>query len=574
VIDDQGVRDRLKRIVEDEEIVSRSGLLASIYERIGFADSRQFLIVVGVGIIVLLALTNAISAFSRWLYLRFAWGVHDRLSQRLLRKYLGEDYGFFLQRNSSDLNKNLLVEVRSVVDYIIIPYMDILSRGMIVLFLVMLLLVVDPLLAIVAAGTLGGAYVLIFAVVRKKHEDLGVRRNIAFGERFQVVGEAFGSIKDTKILGREDYFLSRFADASRRFSDANTKQTVISEMPRFALETIAFGGIIATVIYLLGTRESLNEVLPIIGLYAIAGYRLMPALQIMFGAISHIRFHHPLLSALHADLHSGGGAEVKPPLGGPRFGDRPSGAMSVQREIRLSGVVFQYPGADQPALQGVDVVIPAKSTIALVGATGSGKTTLVDLLLGLHQPASGEILVDGVAITPDNLSSWRATVGYVSQSIYLTDSSIANNIAFGIPDNAIDHMAVERAAAAAHLDSFVGNLPDEYRTVVGERGVRLSGGERQRIAIARALYRDPEVLVMDEATSALDGATEEAVMQAIRSLSGRKTIILIAHRLSTVRECDRIFLIEGGRVASSGTYSELVAQSATFRRMARGETEQ
>jgi ATP-binding cassette, subfamily B, bacterial PglK len=556
-------------LVADPEIVRQNPIMAWAYDGLGFRDTRQFMAAIGVGVILILAATNAFSAFSRWLTLRFAWGVHDRLSHRLFKRYLGEDYSFFLERNTSELNKNLLAEVRGVIDYVVIPYMDVLARGTSVVFLVGLLILVDPLLSLVAATTLTGAYLLVYLAVRHKYRDLGLRRHAAFGERSYLLAEAFGGIKDVKILEREDYFLSRLNEAAGRFSDANTKQSVLSEMPRFALETIAFGGIIATVIYLLETRQTLNLVLPIVGLYALAGYRLMPALQVVFAGISNIRFYSPMLSALHADLFAESAeGQAETPIELPASEAAPS-VPSLEREIRFRRVGFRYPKAATPAIEDVDLLIPVRRTVALVGATGSGKTTLMDLLLGLFRPTTGEILIDDVALTPANLSDWRRMVGYVSQSIYLADNTIAHNIAFGLPPELVDREAVFRAAHAAHLDGFIQRLPNGYETVVGERGVRLSGGERQRIAIARALYRDPEVLVMDEATSALDGATEEAVMQAIGELSGKKTIVMIAHRLTTVRTCDSIFVMEDGRVVASGTYAELAADNAAFRSMAR-----
>jgi ABC-type multidrug transport system fused ATPase/permease subunit len=254
-----------------------------------------------------------------------------------------------------------------------------------------------------------------------------------------------------------------------------------------------------------------------------------------------------------------------------------TGAPSVPRtapialasRIRLLDTTFCYAGSPVPALGPVSIDIPVNKATAFVGATGSGKTTLVDLLLGLLEPTSGEILIDDTPLDESTLPAWRRLVGYVPQSIFLLDASIASNIAFGVPDELVDPLAVREAAAAAHLDGFVTSLPDGYDTVVGERGVRLSGGQRQRIGIARALYHNPEVLILDEATSALDNVTEDIVMQAIRELSQRRTIILIAHRLTTVRECDVVLLLERGLIGAEGTYDDLVASSPTFRAMAR-----
>jgi ATP-binding cassette, subfamily B, bacterial PglK len=556
-------------LVADPQIVHRNPWMAWGYAQAGVENTRQFLIILGFLALLLLAVTNAFAAFSRWLSLRFVWDTHDRLSQRLLHKYLSESYSFYLDRNTATLSKSLLGEVRAVVDNILLPWMDVLAKAATVGVFVLLLVMVDPVLAVLSAGTLSGIYAVIYLATRNRQRELGLRREKAFGDRFQITGEAFGGIKDVKVLGSESYFLSRFREASRRYSQTTTAHSIASELPRFALETVAFGGIIGTIIYLLETRETLVHVLPVLALYALAGFRLIPALQSIFGSLTIIRFYFPSVATLHADLY-------RVPSGEPPFTTPPVGAsgacpitLAFEREIRVERLSFHYPNTTRAALEDISLVIPIRHSVGLVGTTGSGKTTLADLLLGLFTPTSGQILIDGVPLTEANLRAWKRHIGYVPQSMFLSDNSIAQNIAFGVPRDHIDRAAVERAARAAHLHDFIERLPLGYETAVGERGVRLSGGERQRVAIARALYRDPTVLVMDEATSALDGATEDTVMQAIRGLSGQKTIILVAHRLTTVRDCDVIFLFEGGRLAAQGTFSALANGNQIFRAMAR-----
>ena len=313
------------------------------------------------------------------------------------------------------------------------------------------------------------------------------------------------------------------------------------------------------VLYYIQAGEGLAQILPTISLYAFAGYRLMPELQNLFGGVAAIRFNRAALDDLTDDLSRFASGEHTP------VGVRP---LPFTEAIRLNEVTFRYEGSDRPALDAVSLTISRNQTIGLVGVSGSGKTTLVDLLLGLYEPEAGQLLIDDTPLTIETLGAWRRQVGYVPQYIFLCDDTIANNIAFGVPPAEVDRKRVERAAQIAHLHDFILTLRADYDTVVGERGVRLSGGQRQRIGIARALYHDPEVLIMDEATSALDGATEGAVMEAIRELAGRKTIILIAHRLSTVEDCNCIFLLEEGSVVDHGTFDELRAQSDSFRSMA------
>jgi len=311
-------------------------------------------------------------------------------------------------------------------------------------------------------------------------------------------------------------------------------------------------------LYLMAQSGSFASALPIIALYAFAGYRLMPALQQIYGALTSLRFAGPALDALHQDLMS-----LQP--AGPNT-QQP--AMPLTQAITLNNIVYRYPNAATPTLKSISLSIPAKSTVGLVGTTGSGKTTTVDLILGLLDAQEGTLAIDGQPITDHNKRAWQRAIGYVPQQIYLADDSVAANIAFGIEPEQIDLAAVERAAKIANLHEFViSDLPQGYATTVGERGVRLSGGQRQRIGIARALYHNPQVLILDEATSALDNLTEQAVMEAVHNLGHEITIILIAHRLSTVRECDQIFLLEKGELKGSGIYDELTASSQQFKAM-------
>jgi len=374
------------------------------------------------------------------------------------------------------------------------------------------------------------------------------------------VSEAFGGIKEVKLGGLEQPTLSRFDAAAKRFAGTQLTAQVVALLPRFALEIIAFGGILGLVLFLMHRSAGLQAVLPIIALYALAGYRLLPALQMAYDQATKLRFSGAGLDRLHKDLTTHRIEPVK---------DASTGTVFPQRQISLAGVTFSYPNAERHALEDIYLEIPARSTVGLVGKTGSGKTTAVDIMLGLLRPQSGTMTVDDVVVTPQNCRAWQKSLGYVPQQIFLADESVAANIAFGVPDKAIDRNAVERAAKIANLHQFiVDELPAGYETIVGERGIRLSGGQRQRIGIARALYHEPRVLILDEATSALDNLTEQAVMDAVHNLSGEITIILIAHRLSTVRECDRIFVLELGRLVGSGTFDELKAGNERFRAMA------
>jgi ABC-type multidrug transport system fused ATPase/permease subunit len=549
-------------VVADPDIIQRNDVLRRLFEAGGFETSAGFLSTLGIAAIALLALSNAVSAATQWVTLRFVWGTHHRLALRMMKGYLAQPYAFFVQRNSAKLHKNILAEVSSAVNGVLQPTMTFAAGSLVALAIVGLLVAIDPVLALLVVVTLGGAYGAIYLIVRRKQARLGRDRVRANQERFKVASEAFGGIKDVKMLHREAAFVDRFAPASDALSRTMASNGTISVVPRYLLETIAFGGILLIVVVYLQAGSGLSRILPTITLYAFAGYRLMPALQQLFSAAATVRFKRAALEELLEDL------ECFVP--GPKETDGRD-PLPLTREIRVESLTFSYPGTSRPALDAISLTIPRNATIGLVGPSGAGKTTLVDLLLGFYTPEMGHIEVDDVRLDSSNVRRWQQQVGYVPQHIFLCDDSISANISFGMRDDEVDPARVERAARIAHLHHFIETLPDGYDTTVGERGVRISGGQRQRIGIARALYHDPQVLMLDEATSALDGATEDAVMEAIRELAGQKTIVLIAHRLSTVQDCDCIYLLEKGRVVDRGTYVELATGSSSFQAMAKLE---
>ena len=339
-------------------------------------------------------------------------------------------------------------------------------------------------------------------------------------------------------------------------------------VPRFALEALTVGTLLSLIlVLLLRNGGSISEIVPVLGVIAFSTMRLLSALQQIYHGLTSMRGASAILDQIVADFTS-----APTPVAVP---NEPRPPLRLDHSLALSNVSFAYVTASGAAIRDLDLVIPAGTTVGIVGGTGAGKTTLVDLILGLLVPTAGEILVDGTTLVRENLRDWQSTLGYVPQSIFLTDDTIAANIAFGIPREEIDMAAVERAARTAALHDFVTtDLAAGYQTIVGERGVRLSGGQRQRIGIARALYRDPSLLIMDEATSALDNITERVVMEAVQRVRSEKTIILIAHRLSTVKTCDVIFLMEHGKLVAQGTYDALLAGNDAFRRMVAGEARQ
>jgi ABC-type multidrug transport system fused ATPase/permease subunit len=483
-----------------------------------------------------------------------------------LSAYLHQPYAWFLNRNTADLGRVVLNETELVVLQGLLPAMRLVANLVTMSCLIALLVIINPTVALSTALVLGGAYALLSILVRKILARSADERASANLMRYRIAQEALTGIKDLRVLGTEENYIDRYVVMSQRFSVAGSAVTVIGEMPRHVLEMLAFGGMILLVLVLLLTGSGdLSDVLPTLGVFAFAGLRIFPALQQIYLSLTFIRSVRPMLDTLHLDVLETRGKPSHPTIGASRLP-----RLRLERELQLVNLHYSYPHTARAALNGLDLKITARSTVGLVGGSGAGKTTAIDVLLGLLEPQSGAIVVDGVPVTPLTLRQWQDSIGYVPQIIFLIDGTVAENIALGIPTEAVDMAAVERAARIARLHDFVTTeLPQGYATQVGDRGVRLSGGQRQRIGIARALYHDPEVLLLDEATSALDNLTEQAFMEAVQALGGQKTIIMIAHRLSTVQDCDRIHLVEKGRIVASGSYEALIAGNETFRRMAR-----
>ena len=540
-------------------IENRDGL-AWLFETLGFETRYAFLQFLGIAVFVVVMTSIAVRAFTFYLVTRFSRGVATALGIRLLRQYLARPFEWFLAQHSADLGKSILTEVNQVVNGSIAPAIRVIANAIVLVALVGFLLFLEPVGALAVGLLLGLCFGLIYARLRSHLLEIGRDRKAATRERYKVTAEAMGGIKEVKLLGLEDAYVKRFHEPSWRLARHQASVSLLGEMPRYVLEALAFGGMLLFVLYLLWAHEGgLDAVLPILGAFAFAGLKLMPTVQALFRDLAQMRFGEVALEALHDDLVTN-----LPPAPRRRSGDRP---VRLRRELRLDGVRYAYPDTAGPALDGLTLAIPAGTSAGFVGPTGAGKTTAIDVILGLLEPEDGTLSVDGVPITAENRHHWQAEIGYVPQSIFLSDDTVAANIAFGEKPEAIDREAVERASRLARLDAFVETLPQGYDTFIGERGMRLSGGQRQRIGIARALYRDPDIVVFDEATSALDTVTERAVMEAVRTLHGQKTVLMIAHRLSTIAHCDRIFLLKDGRLAGTGDYETLAQSNDAFRNL-------
>jgi len=537
-------------VASNPSTIESNTALHWVYEFFGFTSTNQFLFVLGLAVLAILLISNASIATVTWLRLRYVSMRNYTLSRRLLHSYLDRPYSFFLGRNSADLSKNILSEIGQVIGGLLMPGLQLLASVILTLLIVVVLLVIDPLLAVLIAAGTGGIYGVIYMLSRGYLAQIGKKRVLANRARYQSATEVLRGIKEIKLLGKEDVFLKQYAASSKRFAVYQANSAAIASIPRYALEVMTFGAILSATLYLLTTRGTLQEAIPMLGLYVFAGYRLVPAFSNIFSGVTTIRFSVAALDNLYDELVSADDA----PTTGENSGHQQhrEDRLILKQRLELEEATFYYPGTTKPALDQVSLTIDANTTVGLVGETGSGKTTTVDILLGLLVPQAGKLLVDKVDIYDGWMRAWQNNLGYVPQFIYLSDDTVAGNIAFGVPKENIDNKAVQRAASIAHIHDFIETeLPQNYDTYVGEQGVRLSGGQRQRIGIARALYHNPGVLVLDEATSSLDSQTERSVMDAIYSLSHQKTIIIISHRSTTVEGCDRIYFFARGQIVES-----------------------
>lgn len=516
-------------------VIQENSWALAIYNRLGFHSIRDFIVALGLTSIAIVLASSAFKTVTLHQLNRFIHLLRHSISSRLLSHYLHQPYEFFLSRNSSVLSRNVLSEVDQLLFNLIQPLSQLIAQGAVVSAMVLLVFFYDPLTALCIVAAIGSLYGVIYGVVRKRLARIGTERQVANGHRFQSCGEALGGIKDVKVTHSATAYQEKFNYASRLYSRHLATSDTLSQSPLYLMEAVGYTGLIAIALILMLRNGDAAHVLPALGLYGFAAYRMLPATQIIYRGFAKLKFSSAVLDAIHQDLLLPEGKEATISID----------ILAPRREIRLDHVSYAYPSMpDRRVLDRFDLVIPVGTSIGIAGKSGSGKSTTMDILLGLLEPQAGALTVDGAPIDANNVTAWQRAIGYVPQQIYLADASVAENIAFGIPSDAIDMLAVERAARAAQIAEFVEKeLPQGYDSTVGDRGIRLSGGQRQRIGIARALYHDPPVLLMDEATSALDAQTEEALNAAVHALSGSKTIIVIAHRSSSLQFCDRVVTI-------------------------------
>jgi len=545
-------------ILLDPSIIVSHPALAGLQPWLERGETRQLQLLLGGVAFLLLALSVGSRALVNYLILRFTMMRECGLSTRLLRDYFSQPYVWFLGQNSAHLTKTLLTEVRLVVEQGMNQVLLIVSGGVLTCLLLGMLLWVNPTLTLLAACSIGGYYGISLLATRRALDRSARDRFLANEGRFRVISEAVGGFKEVKVLGLEKLYVSRFEEKARSFAQRYLDVQIIAQTPRYILEALLIGGALGAAVYLVLALPSPAQSIGTISLFAFAGYRLIPAVQQIFAGISTLRFVRPSLLDLESQREG-----MLPAINST--GHQAPDEVAFQGEIVLKKITFTYPKAATPALRDLTLGIPAYSTVGIIGSTGSGKTTAIDILLGLLEPEQGCVEVDGIPIRGARAAAWRRGIGYVPQHIYLADDTVAANIAFGIPPEQVNREALKAASQKANLHKFITTgLAQGYDTFVGERGVRLSGGQRQRIGIARALYSQPKLLVFDEATSALDNLSEAAVMEAVMNLRKDLTIVMIAHRLTTLKDCDLVYVIEQGQLVDHGSYPEVSGRNLQF----------
>ncbi|RKD23176.1 ABC transporter [Ammoniphilus oxalaticus] len=538
-------------IVTEPSLIQEQAILAYVYDLFQFQSTTTYMIFLVVLLLSVFVIKNLYLLLFNYIQNRVILNQQTSLSQRLLKVYLTKPYVFHLQQNSAVLLRNVNSEVPKVFQGIIMSAFQLFTEILVIVCILALLLITSPTATLVAAVLLAGSVSIFFRVFRKKISSLGKEQQAVTSAMIKWINQGLGASKEIKVSGKEAFFINAYTKQSHIRAQNSRYLKMLEQAPRLFIETLLVSVVLITMLVIILQGLNTTELVSTMALFAMAAFRLMPSITRVVAMITTIRYSHPALSVVYEDLYINNDPSQSEPKS--LFEGRPleinKGKRTFVDSIKLQDVRFRYPGQEGLSLKDVSLTIPIGQSVAFIGESGAGKTTIVDAILGLLEPEKGEILVDGKRIQDQKLA-WQQKIGYIPQSIFLSDDTIRGNVAFGIEQDQVSDEEVWRALDQAKLKEFVQSLPNQLDTAVGERGVRLSGGQRQRVGIARALYHNPEILFMDEATSALDNQTEAEIMKAIDGLKGEKTLIIIAHRLSTIKNCDIIFTMSQGKLVS------------------------
>ena len=533
----------LVKLITNPDAVQNYSMIVRFAGFFGLTDNRDILIYIFSFFIAVYICKTVYFISLTYFQQRFIANILYSLSTRLLKIYLHSPWTFHLRKNSAELQNNVINQAGSICTALISSVLNLSTEILVTTAIIILLLFIDPIATLLAMLLIGITSLLFFYVIRGKLEGYGLIAQKFYTKMIKTVNEAFGGIKETKVLGREDYFVKTFGKNNLEYAKSWVYPSLIHQVQRSTIEILFIGSIVTISLYILIAGKETSYLISILALFAVAAFRLMPSINRINNAISIIKYNTPILNTIYNDIR----VPLKKETITESISQSIPTVLILQESIELENVCFRYPGTKHNILDSISLSIPKGYSTGFIGPSGAGKTTIVDIILGLLKPDAGKVLVDGRDIN-ENLKLWQQRIGYIPQNIYLSDNTIRRNIAFGLDDTEIDDDKVWAAIRNAQLDEVISALPEGLDTRIGEHGLRMSGGQRQRIGIARALYNDPEVLVMDEATSSLDTETEREISNAIDRLSGHKTLLIIAHRMTTVEKCDMRFYIRNGKI--------------------------
>lgn len=551
VVDTLGVTSVMPfiMVLSDPSVMQSNEAFEIIHRYFDFASVNSYLSLIGLIVFLLILLSNLLKSVLLYRTNSFVMMQEARMSSRLLKTYLFQDYENVAAHNPTDLAKNILSEVSEVTNGALIPALTFISQGITCVFLVLVLTLINFEIAMYAFSFITISYLILYKSMSRLLRNTGHKRELENANRFKIVTESFSNLMINKIMSVEERIVSQFTAIAKRYASHRILARSISELPRYAFEAVAFGGMVALLLFLLSELGDLAKVLPVVGLYAFAGYRLIPSLQQLYGSITAMRYMNPTVKKLKNVIGKAESHLEKM---------KPSETLALTDNLELIDIKYSHKGAEKLTLSGINLFVQKNSIIGLSGPSGSGKTTTIEILTGLRKPSFGKIKLNGVVLDAEELRSMRGLVGYVPQHINFIEGSIIDNIAYGTTSVEADLGRVKEAAKLAQIHQFVEeDLPNGYETIVGEIGTKLSTGQRQRLAIARALYHKPEILIFDEASSALDSKNERLFLETCAFLKESCTIIFVSHQIEPLKICDTIYFVEGGLVKAVGDFTQI-----------------
>lgn len=538
-------------IILEPNIIFEQTTINYIYTRLGFNSSNSFLIASCFGLLSVYVFKNTYLSMLYWYQYKLIYNEFANFSIKMLNFYLQKPYFYHLHRNSAELLRIVNTDTINIFVLVITPLCTLISELMVIVCILALLFAVQPYVTMLTVLFITIAAMLFIGVFRTKLGILGKQQQYHAGQMIKAINQSLGGIKGIKAANKESYFVKEFSIQVKGYSSAASFVQSLNQLPRLFIETTVVVTVLIVIVSIFYSNDK-GQMLPILGLFAMAAFRIMPSINRIIGSITTIKYYKPSLDTVYNDFMADpdiSAANNDDPKKIDLVATTNNTEQSLKKSIELNNLWYRYPESTQWTLREISLSIPIGKAVGFIGPSGAGKTTLIDLILGLLSPSKGHLLADGEDVF-EELSRWRQRIGYIPQDIYLSDDSIMRNVAFGVEDKLIDEDRVWDVLKAAQLDTFVADLPHNINTYIGERGVRLSGGQRQRIGIARALYHNPEILILDEATSSLDTATEKEIMIAINMLKGEKTLLIIAHRLSTIENCDLVYEVKEGMITA------------------------